>query len=325
MRIYYYSPTNDNRPSWGLGVIHYHVDILRRNGLEAYIVYDQENFKLSWLDLKVPTLSMRQFLASKPTSEDWLVVPEVAADKAELQVPCSTVLFAQAGFFIYEGLRSGKSPEELNYKGVMYIMPHLQKVLAMITNLPLYEVPPFVAPYYFEQRQPTERKKRILLYPKFDNREYYILKRLLERHLGISDRSRLQRFLKPSGWELEELKGLTHKEVAKKMANSTFFVSLNTTEALNTSVPEAMATGCIPLCYEAYGPKDYLINGFNSFVFENHDIFGLAQKIIDLVQNFPTVEHTLLAHRENARNTAMKYTVENAEKPLLRMFTDLVR
>lgn len=320
MKIYYYVPEND-RPSWGAGMIYYHVWLLSKNNFEAYVLHDNNSYKLSWLklDISYKYLDKPEF---KINNDDFFVIPEFYADLPLFRkFKCKKIVFVQNAFYIFDGLKNAKNYEDIGINCVFYYMPHLKKILEGITKLPLYETPPFVAPYFFLNNFSNKvRKLRILLYPKFDNRDYLILKRMLEERLRLRVGKSFLQSLTANRWEIVELKNKKHQEVAQEMKNATFFISLNTTEAFNSSVPEAMAAGCINICYEGVGPGDFLVNNKNSFVFPNNHVFEIVDKIFELITNFDSIQEVLSEIRENAKVTANRYIIEKLEEQLLKFF-----
>lgn len=115
MNIYYYSPDN-TRPSWGLGMIYYHVWLLNKNNFNAYLIHDKKPFKLSWLDLEVPI----RYLSDKSLKllkDDLLVIPEFyASDKWIKKSKCRKIIFVQNCFYIFDGLSKNSSYRELGYE-----------------------------------------------------------------------------------------------------------------------------------------------------------------------------------------------------------------
>lgn len=316
--VYYYVPDNE-RPSWGAGMIYYHVWLLNKNGIPAAIVHDTAPFKLKWLELDVPIVYFDAgFL---PASNDTLVVAEFYANRPVFKkCNCRKIAFVQNAFYIFDGLALGDTYESLGYDQVFYYMPHLKKVLSRITTLPLYEIPPFIAPYYFGG-QSSIRKKRILVYPKFDSRDYNILIQMLKRELNIKPHSKLKQMFTPSSdWQIREIKDMSHREVAENMKHAQFFISLNTTEAFNSAVPEAMASGCINLCYEAVGPADFLCDTENAYVFRNNHVYDLTNKLVQLVGEYDQHLNEIETIRTSAYRTAQSYTVELAERQLVAFF-----
>jgi glycosyltransferase involved in cell wall biosynthesis len=323
MQVYYYAPENDG-PSWGVGMIYYHVWLLNKNGIKAHVLHNKRPFKITWLRLDVPI----QYLNDRNLNiqrSDYLIIPEVLADKSDLHgFNCKKIVFVQNAFYIYEGLARGKSYKELGFETIFYYMPHLKKILNFITDIPLYETPPFIAPYYFSEKINFNRKKHILLYPKFHNKEYDILKRLIVDKLSIRKKKLITKLFNSDEWEIRELKNKKHHEVPDEMRQAMFFISINNTEAFNSSVPEAMACGCINVCYEGVGPADFLVNDENAFVFPNTRIYEMAEKIIRLVNNYEEEEASLNTMRLKALETAKNYQIDTTEQSLLIFFGDKV-
>jgi glycosyltransferase involved in cell wall biosynthesis len=320
MNIYYYLPEND-RPSWGAGMIYYHTWLLQKNNFDAHVLYEKKPYRLKWLKLDV-SFKYLDDASLKIQKEDILVIPEVCiSHPALLKLTCKKIVFIQNAFYIYQGLGNFKNYEEAGIGQVFYYMPHLKKILSMITMLPIYETAPFIAPYYFADKINHTRKRRIILYPKFGNKEYDILKRILEDKLGLRKKGTIEKFFaSKNDWEIIELKDKTHHEVAKEMSDAAFFISLNTTEAFNSAVPEAMASGCINVCYEGVGPADFLEDKINAFVFSNNHVYPMAEKIINLVEQYDTMQDELEAIRINAKMTADQYRIEKLENQLVIFF-----
>lgn len=122
------------------------------------------------------------------------------------------------------------------------------------------------------------------------------------------------------GWQLKELKAMEHRQVARAMQEAACFVSINVFEALNTAVLEAMAAGCIVLCYEGIGPRDYLRNGENAFVFGNNEAYALAEKVCAFMDSYDEQQLALQAMREQAAHVAAQYNEEATTQQLLRFF-----
>ncbi|HLE83805.1 MAG TPA: glycosyltransferase, partial [Thermoanaerobaculia bacterium] len=121
------------------------------------------------------------------------------------------------------------------------------------------------------------------------------------------------------------LAGLRHAEVAELMAEASFLVSLNSHEAFNSTVPEAMAAGCIPVCYDAFGGRDYLIDGENAFVFPNHHVFPLVEKLLELTRGAAERTGELARMRTRGRETAGRFTREATRAALDGAFARLAQ
>ena len=85
-----------------------------------------------------------------------------------------------------------------------------------------------------------------------------------------------------------------------------------------------MAAGCIPVCYEAYGGRDFLRDGDNAYVFPNNYIYPLINKLFELMENYDTIQDELSIIRSNAQETASYYTEERMEKELISFYKSVL-
>jgi poly(glycerol-phosphate) alpha-glucosyltransferase len=146
--------------------------------------------------------------------------------------------------------------------------------------------------------------------------DYDIFMRLTRERFA----DRAGRAARDSGWRLVELDGsLSHALVAELMAEASFLVNLNSHEAFNTTVPEAMAAGCIPICYDAFGGRDFLVDGENAFVFPNHHVYPLVEKTLALTADGAD-DASLRAMRVRARDSAARYDMNGTRDALARVF-----
>jgi hypothetical protein len=298
--IYFVIPDYD-KPSWGIGMLYHHVAMLNKNGLQANVLHENSPFQLSWLTLDVPIayLTEPEFSFSP---NDVLVIPEMfAGDERFLEMQARKIVFVQNAFLILRNLSKACTYEDLGFEHTLTYMPHLHAILRRHFTKHTTDIPPFVAPYYYcTPTNASAREKQIVLFPKTGSEDYVIVRKMLEKKLENNTNQ---------NWKMIELEGKSHREVASVMKTSEFFVSVNTHEAFNSSVPEAMAAGCVPFCYEAYGPRDFLINGSNAYVFQNNDVYGLLDKLFYFMDHFEANGMTFSEIRKNAYQTECKYNM----------------
>jgi hypothetical protein len=314
----YYLAADHPEPSWGAGMLYEHVRLLREQGREACVLHHRAPFRPSWRELEVPVryLDQPDFL---PTSSDVVVVPEVlAASAAALRHPWRRVVFVQGSFLILEGLGGSADYPSLGYEAAMAVLPHVARVVERHFGLAAEVVPPFIAPYFFD-RSPLPRQRRILLAVKEGYRlagvpDGEIAGALLARELS-----------KRPGWSLVRLTGLAHRQVAELMRTSQLLVNVNSHEAFNTTVPEAMAAGCVPICYEAVGGRDFLRDGENAVVFPNQEVYALVERVCALVDGFEEHGPFLARLRAGGESTAESFRPENTSRALARFFSTRLR
>jgi hypothetical protein len=231
-------------------------------------------------------------------------------------IGCRRVVFVQGSSLIMAGLGGAQSYRELGYEGAIAVMPHIQAILERHFSTSAAVVPPCVAPYFFADRlriSSNHRKRQIVLYPKMGCEDYTMMASFL--------RSRLPGL----GWRLIELKDKSHRQVARVMQESAFHLNVNCQESFNATVPEAMAAGCVPICYEAFGGRDFLEDGKNAFVFPNHHIFPLLERTLELVQRYDRMKGQLTAIRRAGWATARRFSERQTMKALLSYFRPMLR
>lgn len=305
-------------------MLYAHVDMLRSLGYDAWAVHERADFRPAWLEIEIPVTDGAAFA---PVSDDVLVVPEVLADDPRVQrAECRKVVFVQGSFTLLARHEVAVTLRERGYECAMAVLPNVAEVVSAVTALPVRVVPPFVAPYFFVDPAGLDspRPARLVIHAKPEVPDYPIAKAML-RHAaagrlpGMTSEPAVRQL---ADWEIVELTGLTHREVAQTMAGASVFVNLNCYEAFNTTVVEAMAAGAVPVCYEAYGPRDYLRDGGNAIVFSNNSLFPLLNEIVDLMGS-PQREARLLPLRRGAYATARTYDRKSTEVALAAFFKAL--
>lgn len=315
--IHYLAP-DFPRPSWGVALLYHHVQMLGAAGRAARVVHHRRPFHLDWLDLEVP-VAYRDDPDFEVRPEDLVVVPEVlAADPWVLASRARRVVFVQNPFLIQANLGGATGYDALGYRRAMAIMPSTAAVVEGHFGVPAPVVPPFVAPAFSRPRpgpgQP--RARRVLLVCK----QAYRRAGLPDHGIFTAGMARLQG--RTPGWELVELEGLPHVQVVRAMQEALFLVNLNCLESFNATVAEAMAAGCVPLCYEAFGGQDYLRDGANAHVFPNGYVYPLLERLGRLMDGYPGNLPALESWRAAGRETAAAFTPDATAAALLEFLAD---
>ena len=315
-RVFYLCP-DYIEPSWGIGMLYAHVAILRRHGIAAWVLHHQAPFRPAWLTSAAPIAYLDR-VEPAPTTRDVLVVPEVLAGSGPARgFPGRRVVFVQNVFSIVSGLGGAADYQALGYGRAIAVLPHVKRVVERYFGLDATVVPPCIAAGFFaDSADPggEVRERRILLAPaKVMTPDREALVMLLQRRLAA----------RPD-WSLVELRGFDHGEVARLMRSSAFLVNVNLGEAFNTTVPEAMAAGCIVHCYEAFGGQDFLRDGVNANVFPNLYVFPLLDRLFDLMENYDARRDEIATMRHNALATAATFTEAGTEAALLPVIGALI-
>ena len=244
-----------------------------------------------------------------PNANDVLVVPEVLV-REQLQssalagFPGRRGVFVQGSFLILKEFERAINYREEGFSFCLAVLPHVQEVVERHFGLGAQVVPPYIAPYFFATPDQLEapREKRVLLYANAAYVEagypdFVVAKLMLERELA-----RLG-----GGWELQVLEGLNHRDTAELFKTSAILVNTNVLEAFNTTVPEAMAAGCVAACYDAYGGIDFLVPGENAFCFPNNHLYPLIQQVLDLMERWDKEQEAIHRVRRKAFETASRF------------------
>jgi glycosyltransferase involved in cell wall biosynthesis len=313
MRVFYYAPDNQT-PSWGVGMLYTHVKLLCANGIDARVLHDKPGFRPRWLDIDVPR-AYRRRASFKTLPVDLLVIPEIFSAEPEVRSMAGRrIVFVQASSFISPGLREASDYRQLGYQGAIAVMPHVQEIVEKYYGVPAPVVPPCIASYFFldRARRDQPRKREVALIPKVWCRDCSIVRQMLR------DGARAL------GWQVTELENKSHREVARVLRRAAFHVNVNCHESFNATVPEAMAAGCIPICYEAFGGRDYLKNGVNAFVFPTHHAYPLIERTLQLMASYESIGRELRRVQRGGLETAHRYTEAQTEKALLDYFAPLL-
>ncbi|HYU33894.1 MAG TPA: glycosyltransferase [Thermoanaerobaculia bacterium] len=313
----FYLVADHPAPSWGTGMLYEHVRLLREMGREASVLHHCSPYRPGWRELEVPVRYLDE-PGFAPSAADVVVVPEVlAASEAVQRHPWRRIVFVQGSFLIVRGMDGGVDYAALGYEAAMAVLPHVAAVIERHFGLSAEVVPPFIAPYFF-QNGARPRQRRVLLAVK----EGYRLAGVPDEE--IAGALLAKEIARRPDWSLVPLEGLTHREVAGLMQASMFLVNVHSHEGFNTTVPEAMAAGCIPVCYEAGGGRDFLRDGENAVVFPNQDVYALVERICDLLDLIERCdEHApfLARLRAGGETTAASFRPELTARALARFFS----
>jgi hypothetical protein len=295
------------------------VKILCANGIDAAVLHEKPGFRPDWMNFDAPRLyrggkSLRLF------PDDLLVVPEVHAAEPEVLKLCKRrVVFVQASSYIEAGFGNAGSVRNyghLGYVGAMTIMPHVGKILKRHYGVSAAIIPPCIAPWFFGRQggnaESRPRKRELVVCPKSWCQDYPIIRQ------GLIAGAR------SLGWSVLELMDKPHRQVARAFLRAALHVNVNCYESFNATVPEAMAAGCVPICYEAFGGKDFLRNKRNAYVFPTHHAYPLLEHTLELMASWDRRTAEIEKIRRGGRATAARYTEAVTERALLRYFRPLL-
>jgi glycosyltransferase involved in cell wall biosynthesis len=220
----------------------------------------------------------------------------------------------QASSYIEAGFgktrNSDRNYARLGYAGAMTTMPHIRRIVERHYGIAAPVVPPCIAPWFFGSAD-GPRRKQVVFCPKPWCQDYPIVRPMLVARA------------RALGWSVLELTDRPHKQVARAFQRAAIHVNVNCHESFNATVPEAMAAGCIAICYEAFGGRDFLRNGKNAYVFPTHHAYPLVEHTLELMASWDARTAETDKVRKHAATTAARYTEAVTERALLRYFRRL--
>ncbi|HVV47055.1 MAG TPA: glycosyltransferase [Bryobacteraceae bacterium] len=291
-------------------MIYTHVRLLCANGIDAAVLHNQPGFRPSWMNFDAPRLYLRD-PSLRIGADDLLIVPEVHAGEREVcRLTRRRVVFVQASSYIAPGLRNAADYRALGYAGAISIMPHVREIVERHYGVKAPVIPPSIAPWFFadDSENGAHRKHQVVICPKAGCRDFPIVRQMLR-----AGARRLR-------WKVVELENQNHRRVAQVFRQAAIHVNVNCQESFNATVPEAMAAGCIPFCYEAFGGRDFLRHRKNACVFPTHHAYPLVESALELMASWDARQKEVERIRSGGYATARRYTESRTEKALLEWF-----
>jgi glycosyltransferase involved in cell wall biosynthesis len=310
MNIYVLCPDHD-QPSGGIKQLYRHVDILNRNGFDAWVLHQARGFRCTWFDNRtrvvyVPDV-MRSILRDRSS---YLVIPEIYGPEiADFAPGVKKVMFNQSGYLTFTGYsldkRSTDSPyldrdvvaalvvSEDTRRYLEYVFPHLE--VTRIHNGVDTSRFAFAA-----------RKRRQIAFLTEKNAE---------------DVTQVVNLLKFRGalrhFDLAPIAGRTEAQVARILRESLIFLSFSPQEGFGLAAAEAMACGCIVIGYDGFGGREYFTPDL-AFPVPPRDVIMFAQTVERVIELRASQSDLLAAQAARAaRFIAETYSPEREERDVV--------
>jgi hypothetical protein len=272
VRIFYFAYSS-NKPTGGQKCTYRHVDILNRNGFDAYIFHETEGFRLTWFDNDTRVIGPSSFSTLVDPRTDIVVLPEDLLQRLH-DFPCRKVIFNKG---IYHGFRSLGTQIPSSYPycdpsviGAFVVSGHNNNCLRKaFPQLRIWQVSPEVDVTRFRFRQWNAKARRIACAAKN-------LGQLAVVYHTVA--ARAQACLNSAGtheWVVIEDK--TESEVADILSTSQVLLFLSVEEGLPRLILEGWASGCITVTYSV-GPLSELAIDGTAFSYGDHEA------VVDLVE-----------------------------------------
>lgn len=299
-RIIYACPDNPN-PSGGVRRLYRHVEILSRNGVEAYVMHQSRAFAINWFETDAKTI----YLDDRPEflPADTIVIPEVMT-RLMIDLRASVakrIVYALNWANIFKYMPIGLNWPKLGIKEALagsqyerhFIMESMgidAPVIASGTDSTLFS--------------PSQEKHLQIAYMP---RKEWLAPAILGTFRSMCPEHCMVPFI--------EIGNASHKEVAKCLTKAAIFLSATFPEGLARPPLEAMSSGCIVVGFNGRGAAEYMKDGYNCYVAEDGDILGAVHGLKRAVEEIQTGAAQSMAAA--ARATALRYDLATEEKRVL--------
>lgn len=314
-RIFYLCYDN-NRPVGGEKESYQHVDVLNRNGFDAYVLHNTRGFRLTWFPNTTRVVS-RHEVTLNPCS-DIMVLPENLGLRI-LAIPGRKVIFNKG---IYSGFGAlGLSP----LGSRVYLSDDVIAILSMSSHnskhltfaygsKPVLTVLPDIKPETFTYR-PLESKQLRIAYATKASGHGRTLYQLLSARATIG-LNRLQSVTWIPIVDLHE------RDVVAELQRALLFVFLSVDEGMPRLPLEAMACGCLVCAYNT-GPLAATLP--REYRFDYGDLISMARYIEEIVEAYPDrLSDYELVTRE-ARRYAERFSCDEQARTVASAWSDIIR
>ena len=348
----YYVCSDRAVPAGGIKVVYRHVDVLNRNGIEAFVLHERPPFRCTWFEndtpirywLREPTRPNRRRLAnrvagrlgraSNPAAprerihlarppelpfapDDVLVVPEGFGHRlAEIAPGLRKVIFNQNAYRTFHGYPAEIAPHETPYRH-----PDVLKTIVISEDNRRYLVAAFPGAEivrlhysYDPARFPfAEAKPRLITYMPRKNRFDAEQVLLLLRLRDMLD-----------GWEVRPIDGATEAETSSLLQSSTVFFSFGHPEGCPLPPAEAMLAGAIVVGYHGMGGREYFRSDF-AYPVPFGDVQAFAETAESVLAAFAS-EPEAMAQKARAACAFIRatYSREREERELVAFWRELL-
>ena len=348
MAVYYLS-YDYPEPSGGIRVLYHHVDILRRNGIEAYVAHERRGFRCTWFDNQTPVRSWSsrrtEFGASIPrragrrvaralgrhhppetfleppafelTADDVVVVPELFGPRiGEIAPGTRKLIFIQGPYLAFHGY-----PPDPRTVASPYRHPDVAGALVISEDARAFVEHALSGVCAYRVRLSID--KTLFFRGETKARQIACMPRR-----GAADADHVLGVLAARGtlrdYEIVRIDGLDERTAAAVLRKTDVFLSLGYYEGLGRPPAEAMACGAIVVGYDGFGGREFLTNDY-AFPVPTGDLRAFAETLEEVLRRLEDEPETMAARAARAADfIGAEYSPEREEAELLSVWTELL-
>ncbi|MGM8361088.1 glycosyltransferase [Flavobacterium sp. ARAG 55.4] len=336
-RKIYFICTDNKQPIGGVKQLYRQVDILNKNGFDAYIVHRKKDFRHTWFQndtriiynlsiftkiddiiLKKRTKPFKKFKNFfRKRKEDTierngiLVIPEIYGPYvSELYSNMEKVIFNQNCYYTFNNCEienTNNIPTYLNKK-------HLASIVVSEDSKKYLQL---AFPLSITHRIHLGINTDKFIYNKISKKKQiaYMPRKLEDDIVQIISILKIRNNL--GNWNFIPISGKSEDEVAQILNETLIFLSLNHREGFGLPPAEAMASGCIVIGYAGQGGKEYFKPNF-SFKIDEGNILQFVNTIEETCLKLEQNDSKTLAIPQQATDyIAKNYNLEKEEESIV--------
>jgi len=343
--LYFMCPDN-KKASGGVKQIYRQVDILNKNGFNAYVLHKKKGFRANWFlnNTKIkynPTIFrnlkyqikkqkndslflklifnintfLDNFLSSTNRDLDKngiLIIPEIyGAFVDSIEPNIKKVIFNQNCYYTFN-----------NYS-IDYFFKNQTVLATIIASIDGKNYLDFTYPSSINYRirlgidknifnYGAIKKKQIAFMPRKLNEDVIQIINILKSRNSLND------------WKLIPIDKKSENEVAQILKESLIFLSFNYREGFGLPPAEAMACGCFVIGYAGRGGEEYFKPEFSSKV-EDRNIVEFVKQIEFSISEYEKKAENLLIKGKIASDFILdEYSLENENNDIIKVWTDIL-
>jgi hypothetical protein len=318
-KIFYFA-YDHQRPTGGQKSVYRHVEILRKHGIEAFILHLTPAYRLTWFPNNAPVVSADEFSRMFDIQRDFVVLPEDLGENI-LKFPGRKVIINQGvyyGFNAFPRKRPISDPYlDASVVGVLVKSEHNKEYLHFAyPKLKVIRLFNGIDPAKYSHRD-LSQKQRVIACPGLKNQME------LKQVFHITQARAAQGLNRMNGFRWEFIQDFSEAKTAEVLGESLIFLFLSTMEGFGRMPLEAMMSGCIVCAYNIAPMTEYL-SVDNALLAAPGDIVGMIQNVEQAAAWFEQEPGILERLIGNGHATATSFSPALEEQSVLETWCKLL-
>jgi hypothetical protein len=261
-----------DRPVGGVKMLYRHVDILNRNGIEAYVLQPPGLGRYRWVTNSTPIIELN---GSEIGKDDVLMLPEILGPRAAgICRGVDKVIYNQSGYMTFTGYSPDETQNPYRDKEVIATIVcsrnSWQYLRHAFPDISLFRLHHSIEPSIFHYS--PQKRQQICYMPRKRCGDILQVIHIL-RCRGVL-----------RGLDIVPIDQVSdEEEVGRIMSESVMFLSGGTAEGFGLPAAEAMACGCIVVGYHGGGGKEFFCRHF-SYPVPEGDVRQFAKVVEDVIK-----------------------------------------